>query len=79
MTIIEAIQDEKLFPPLAQRSVTWKAWMVVLRAIFGLQMDEADKALFVELTGRTWKPQTHRREKSGCASGDEAANRESWR
>lgn len=62
MTIIEAIQDEKLFRPLLKDPVTWKAWMVVLRAIFGLQMDEADKALFVELTGRTEAPDTQARE-----------------
>ena len=36
MTIIEAIQDPALFRPLFRNLDSWRAWLVVLRAIFAL-------------------------------------------
>lgn len=62
MTIIEAIQDEKLFRPLFNNLDSWRTWMVVLRAIFGLPMDASDRALFTQLTGRHEPPAAQARE-----------------
>lgn len=56
MTIIEAIEDPHLFKPLFKSLDSWRAWLVVLRAIFGLPMEEADLALFTQLTGRETPP-----------------------
>ena len=52
MTILEAIEDKNLFRPLFKNLDTWRAWLVVLKAIFALPMDEAETALFTQLTGR---------------------------
>lgn len=62
MTIVEAIQDPKLFRPLFKSLDTWKAWLTVLRAIFGLSIPEQDLPLFVELTGRQTPPATQAEE-----------------
>lgn len=41
---------------------TWQGWRAVLRALFGLPMDEVESALFRQLTGRTVAPTTQARE-----------------
>jgi hypothetical protein len=43
--IISAIRNPKLFAPLFGDLSSWSAWLVFLRAVFGLQMDEQDRAL----------------------------------
>src|SRR5713226_2023534 len=58
MNIIEAIEDLALFRPLFKDLSTWRAWLVVLRAIFALPMDEAERACFTTLTGRETPPAT---------------------
>lgn len=62
MTILDAIEDEQLFRPLFTNLDSWKAWMVVLRAIFGLPIDASDRALFTQLTGRQEPPTAQARE-----------------
>lgn len=57
MTIIDAIQDTSLFRPLFKNLDTWRTWLVVLKAIFALPMDEAETALFTQLTGRETPPE----------------------
>jgi hypothetical protein len=52
MTILEAIHDPLLFKPLFRDLSTWNSWLVVLRAIFALPMEEADLPLYRQLTGR---------------------------
>jgi hypothetical protein len=43
MTIIEAIEDRNLFGSYFKDPSTWRAWMVYLRALFGLGLDTAEE------------------------------------
>lgn len=56
MTIIETMLDPNLFRPLFKHLDTWRAWFVVLKAIFALPMTEEELGLFRQLTGRTTPP-----------------------
>lgn len=56
MTIIDAVEDPNLFRPMFRSLETWRAWLVVLKAIFALPMQEDDLLLFRQLTGRTTPP-----------------------
>ena len=56
MTIIEAIDDPNLFRPMFKNLDTWRAWRVVLKALFALPMTEEDVVLFRQLTGRSTPP-----------------------
>lgn len=58
MTIIEAVNDPHLFRPLFKSLDTWRAWLVVLKALFALPMDEADRLSFTSLTSRETPPET---------------------
>jgi hypothetical protein len=53
--IIEAIRNPKLFGslPRFKKLDTWAAWLVVLKAIFGLSMTDDDLAIFNRHTGRS--------------------------
>lgn len=57
MTIIDAIHDPLLFRPLFKNLDTWRAWLTVLKALFALPMEEADRVLFTALTGRQTTPE----------------------
>ena len=57
MTILDAIHDPLLFRPLFNSLDSWRAWLVVLRAIFALPMTEEERAIFTELSGRETPPQ----------------------
>jgi hypothetical protein len=56
VTILDTIHDHQLFRPLFKNLDSWRAWLVVLRALFALPMDETDRALFTSLTGRIDPP-----------------------
>lgn len=56
MTIIDAIHDPILFRPLFKSLVTWRTWLVVLKAIFAVPMTEEERVVFTRLTGRTTPP-----------------------
>jgi len=56
MTIIGAIHDENLFRPFFKDLRTWHPWLVVLKAIFGLEMNDQDLALYRTLTKRHQPP-----------------------
>lgn len=56
MTILDAIHDPNLFRPLFKNLGTWRAWLVVLKALFALPMDDTDRAVFTTLTGREAPP-----------------------
>lgn len=56
MTIIDAIHDPLLFRPLFKKLDTWRAWLVVLKAIFALEMTEEESTVFKQLTGREAPP-----------------------
>jgi len=58
-TIIDAIRDDKLFRPLFRDLGTWRAWIVFLKAVFGLPMEDGEIEIFRQCTGRqapTGKP-----------------------
>ena len=57
MTIIQAIEDEQLFRPLFKDLATWKSWLVLLRAIFALEMTDEERTIFKELSGRESPPE----------------------
>jgi hypothetical protein len=52
MNIIEAIAEPKVFGSQFRDAESWTSWRVFLRALFGLPMDETQRALFAECTGR---------------------------
>jgi len=56
MTILDAIHDPHLFRPLFKSLDSWRAWIVVLKAIFALPMEETDRLLFRQITGRETSP-----------------------
>ena len=52
MNIIEAIEDPRFFKPLFQDLSTWHSWLVFLKALFGLPIEERkDRRLFRKCTG----------------------------
>ena len=56
--IIDAINNPKLFGslPRFKKLETWTAWLVVLKAIFGLPMIVDDLVIFQRHTGRIYPP-----------------------
>ena len=55
MTILDALADKHLFGALdAFKDLsTWSAWIVFLRALYGLPMTADEERLFCACTGRT--------------------------
>ena len=66
VTIIEACNDKALFAGWFKDRKTWTAWFVVLKALFGLPMSDADLVLFKQHTGRTASPSNGFREAWLC-------------
>lgn len=62
MNILQAIKDPKLFGHWFRQPETWAAWRVFLAALFGLPMDEAERSIFHQLTGRIEPPSAQARE-----------------
>jgi hypothetical protein len=60
ITLLNAMQDPKLFEPWFKEQSTWRAWRTVIRALFGLPI--ADLKLYQKLTGRTVAPSKQARE-----------------
>jgi len=58
ITIVDAIRSRRLFGclPRFKSLDTWTAWLVVLKAIFGLSMTAEDLAIFQRHTGRISPP-----------------------
>jgi hypothetical protein len=56
-TIIEAIEDPKLWAPWFKDPATWQSWFAFLKALFGLKMTDADLAIFRACTGRDHPPE----------------------
>lgn len=61
-TIVEAMQDPRLFARWFTPWETWATWAVVLKVIFALPLAEAELETFRELTGRTDPPADLQRE-----------------
>ncbi|MEH6950709.1 hypothetical protein V4R08_05090 [Nitrobacter sp. NHB1] len=53
LTILDAMRDPALFKPFFKNPRSWKAWLVVLAAIFALPMTTEQLAIYQQLTGRT--------------------------
>jgi hypothetical protein len=56
LSIIQAIHDPHLFRPLFKDLKTWAAWIVFLRALFGLAMNQEELSLYRQCTGRETPP-----------------------
>src|SRR5437867_842086 len=56
MTILDAIQDSKLFKPWF-RGQSWGAWITFLKVLFAIPLDEADAVTYEHHTKRTARPQ----------------------
>jgi len=54
--IIQAIRDRRLFGGLFKSLDTWRAWIVFLKSIFGLSMDQAEIEIYRRCTNRTDSP-----------------------
>ena len=54
--IIEALRNKKLFGALFTDLSTWSAWLVWLKAMFGLLMDSGELEIYQKCTGRTEPP-----------------------
>lgn len=59
MSIFQHLADPELFGPWFRDPKSWRAWRVVLKALFGDRMTASERKLFTQLTGRT-KPPTKR-------------------
>jgi hypothetical protein len=55
-TIIEVMDDPKLFAPHFQPMDSWSAWRTFLKALFALPMMEDELLLYRQCTGRTNPP-----------------------
>ena len=53
MDILKALDDPKVFATQFRHPATWSSWRVFLSALFGLPLDEAQRQLFQQCTGRT--------------------------
>ena len=51
MTIIDAIQDEKLFARRFKSKATWEAWLAFIAAVFGVPMTPEQLATYEACTG----------------------------
>src|SRR5262249_16792931 len=50
--IVQAIRNPKLFGSMFKSLDSWQAWIVWLKAVFGLPMDDSEAELFTRCTGR---------------------------
>ena len=56
MSIFQHLADPELFGPWFRDPKSWRAWRVVLKALFGDRMTASERKLFTQLTGRTKPP-----------------------
>lgn len=54
--IIEALRNTKLFGSMFQSLDSWFAWLVFLKAVFGLDMERSELEVYRKCTGRTDPP-----------------------
>ena len=57
-TILDALDDDKLFAPWFKDRATWSAWRAFLASLFALTLTEDQLALYRECTSRTEPPGT---------------------
>jgi hypothetical protein len=56
LTILDAISDKNIFGGLFKDINTWQNWIIFLKSVFALPMDEAELAIYQEFTGRENAP-----------------------
>src|SRR5262249_51369472 len=52
LTILDAMDDENLFAPHFDNAESWVAWRAFLAVLFGYPVDEQQRELFRQCTGR---------------------------
>jgi hypothetical protein len=62
VTLLDAVDDPHLFGPWFRDPRSWRAWRVVIKALFGLPMMRAELDIYRKLTGRTTPPTRKARE-----------------
>src|SRR5437879_6468114 len=53
MTILDAINDPKLFQPWFRKHESWESWLMFLAALFALPMTPEQLKFYQQCTGRT--------------------------
>jgi len=56
LTILDAISDKNIFGGLFKDIKTWQNWIIFLKAVFALPLDEAELAIYQKFTGRENAP-----------------------
>lgn len=70
MTIIEAIEDPKLFRPLFKDLSSWRAWLIFLKALFGLPIElEEDRELFKNCVGFIYRTEREKIKEAAAICG----------
>src|SRR5262245_24935328 len=62
ITIDRALLDENLLGSSLEDKTDWRTWMTVLRAAFGLPLDEEQRAIFHQIAGERGPPHKRVRE-----------------
>lgn len=57
ISLLDAIEDEKLFAPWFRDASTWASWKAFLAALFGLPMTDEQLAIYQAHTGRDKPPE----------------------
>jgi hypothetical protein len=61
-TIDDALRDPALLGAALADSASWQVWRVVLKAGFGIELDEAEARIFANVAGDRKPPARHVRE-----------------
>jgi hypothetical protein len=56
ITILDAINDPKLFQPWFRKRKSWESWLIFLATLFALPMTPEQLKLYQQCTGRTFPP-----------------------
>src|ERR1044071_3008314 len=62
ITIIDAIRNPKLFGSLFPDLSSWSAWLVFLKAVFGIEMEPKELELYRRCTKRAEPPKNGAKE-----------------
>jgi hypothetical protein len=62
LSIDRALSDERLLGAALGSIDTWRTWLAVLRAAFGLALDDAERAVFAQVAGNRAPPNKRVRE-----------------
>lgn len=55
MNILQAVRDPKLFAPWFQ-NVSWSRWLVFFKSLFALPLEDGEREIFEQHTGRSLSP-----------------------